>query len=87
MRHETVILVLAHKIKPLEDLLRVIDPSFPIIVHLDIKACGSLSELPSHVSLLETERDVFWGGFSMFLSIRDLIDEAYRIVPDFPVRF
>lgn len=83
MRHETVILVLAHKIKPLEDLLRLLGPSFPVIIHLDIKARGSLCELSSRVSLLENRRDIYWGGISMFLSIRDLIDEAYRIVPDF----
>ncbi len=81
--HDVVILVLAHKTKPLEGLLRVLDPSFRIIIHLDAKSDALPHDLPSHASVLDTRLDIFWGGFSMFRAIRALIDEAYRAVPRF----
>ena len=83
MDHGTVVLVLAHKTKPLEGLLRVLDPRCRIIIHLDAKSPAPPYDLPPHASVLDTRLEIFWGGFSMFLAIRALVDEAYRVAPGF----
>ena len=83
MYDDTVVLILAHNLAPLRDLLRLMGSSFRVIVHLDGKASATMDDLPRHVSVLEPRHDVFWGGFSMFRAIRALIDAAYREVPDF----
>ncbi len=75
---------MAHKPKPLPGLFKLLDRRFRCFVHYDARCdMSEVMALPPHVSFIRERFRVFWGGFSMMLAIRALIDEAYRAAPDF----
>ncbi len=80
----TVVLVMAHKPKPLPGLFKLLDPRFRCFVHYNARCdVSEVMPLPAHVSFIGQRFRVFWGGFSMMLAIRALVDEAYRAAPGF----
>ena len=84
MAPRIVVLVMAHRPKPLRGLFKLLDPRLRCLVHYDARSdLNGITGLPAHVSMTRRRFRVFWGGFSMMLAIRELIDEAYRTVPDF----
>ncbi len=79
------VLVLAHRVPALQDLVRTLDERFRILIHLDAK-CPVPQEaipLPPHASWTTERHPVFWMGYSMFRGIRALIEAAYAQAPGF----
>ncbi len=81
--HRIVVLVLANKAAALRVLLRLLDKRFRIIIHRDAKTDATGIELPAHASFTAVRLPIFWGGFNIMLAIREMLDEAYRVAPDF----
>jgi hypothetical protein len=82
---EIVVLVLANKIESLLYLSKLLGSALPVIAHIDAKTHLSAEAKVSlsSISLLEQRLPIYWGGFNMSLATISLIDEAYRLYPNF----
>lgn len=85
MSEKIVLCVLAGELGAVQGLVDLLGDRFTIIVHLDAKS----SVLPEFlvrgplVHLADQRFPIFWGGFNMCQAAIGMIDQAYRIVPDF----
>jgi hypothetical protein len=75
------VLILAHRIAPLQALLRLLDDRFAVFVHLDARR-AEVPAMPAHARLVAPRHAVFWGGWSMMEATLALIAAA-RAAGDF----
>jgi hypothetical protein len=70
------ILVLAHRVAPLQCLLDALGPRFAVFVHLDAETDAAGLRLPAHARMVEPRIAVHWGGWSMMAATIALLHEA-----------
>lgn len=76
MSPHAAILVLAHKVAPLQCLLDALGPRFAVFVHLDAETDAAHLRLPPHARMVAPRIAVHWGGWSMMQATIALLHAA-----------